>query len=138
MLWTDPFTPLLAQFTRQAGFLPVGDLAVSESDLVLTLDLPGLTPEDVVIEVQGGELTVRGERTRPQVDDGASYVYAQRPFGAFAHHVALPQGVEPERITASMHNGVLTLIVPKPEAIKPKTIAIGATKEDRQLQSATA
>lgn len=71
MLWTDPFTALLAQFTRQAGFLPVGDLAVSD----------------------------------------------------------IPQGVEPDGITASMHNGVLTIIVPKPEAIKVRTIAIGA-KED--------
>lgn len=38
MLWTEPFTPLLTQFRRQAGFLAVGDLSVSDSDLVLTLE----------------------------------------------------------------------------------------------------
>lgn len=138
MLWTDPFAPLLAQFTRQAGFLPAGDLSVSESDLVLTLDLPGLTPDDVVIEAQDGELTVRGERKRPEPQDGVSYVYAQRPYGAFEHRIGLPQGVDPEAITAAMENGVLSLIVPKPEAVKPKQVTIGTSKEDRQLESANA
>lgn len=72
MLWTDPFAPLPTQFTRQAGFLPVGDLSVSDSELVLALDLPGLTPADLSIEVQGTELTVRGERKRPEAEQGTT------------------------------------------------------------------
>ena len=136
MLLTGPFASLLVQ---PAAFVPVGDLSVSESDLVLTLDLPGLTPEDLSIEVQDSELTVRGERKRPEVGEGTSYVYAQRPFGAFEHHIQIPQGVDPAAITASMENGVLSLIVPKPEPLKPKRIAIGsgaAAAEDRQLEEA--
>ena len=144
MLWTDPFAPLLSQFTRQAGFLPVGDLSVSDTELVLALDLPGLTPEDLSIEVQGTQLTVSGERTRPEIEEGASYLYAQRPFGGFEYRVQIPEGVDPDSITASMENGVLSLIVPKPAPLQPKRIAIGskqqeelgATEEDRQLEPA--
>lgn len=145
MLWTDPFAPLLTQFTRQAGFLPLGDLSVTDSDLVLTLDLPGLAPEDLSIEVQGSELTVRGERKRPAAEEGASYLYAQRPFGAFEHRIQIPETVDPDSLTASLENGVLSLIVPKPEPLQPKRIAIGskqeelgATEEDRQLEPAAA
>lgn len=143
MLWTDPFAPLLTQFTRQAGFLPVGDLAVSDTELVLALDLPGLTPEDLSIEVQGTQLTVSGERKRPAAEEGASYLYAQRRFGGFEYRVQIPEGVDPESITASMENGVLSLIVPKPEPLQPKRIAIGSqqeelgtTEEDRRLEPA--
>ena len=136
MLWSVPLAPLRA--LPPAAFLPAADLSVSESDLVLTVDLPGLAPEDVSIEVQDGELTVRGERTRPAVAEGTAYIYAQRPVGGFEHRIRIPQGVDPAGITASMRNGVLSLIVPTPEPPKPKRIAIGSgsAAEDRRLEEA--
>ncbi len=131
MLWT---APLVTQFTRSAAFLPAADLAVSESDLVLTLDLPGLTAEDLEIEVRNDELTVRGERKPREAQDGASYVYAQRPFGTFEHRIQLPGGVDADSITASMEHGVLSLIIPKP--VKERaTIPIGSGTEQRQLET---
>lgn len=138
MLWADPYAQRLSQRQRTAAFVPMADLAVSESDFVLTLDLPGLTPADLAIDVQGGELTVRGERKRPQLEEGTSYAYAQRPFGAFEHRIGLPTGVDPAAITASMKNGVLSLIVPKPERLKPHRIEIGSNDEERQLEPAAA
>lgn len=137
MLWTDAFAPLFVQ-SRRAAFVPAADLTVSESDLVLTLDLPGLTAEDLAIEVQDTQLTVRGERARPQAAEGTAYVYAQRPFGAFEHRIQIPQGVDPDAITASMRDGVLSLIVPKPEPLKPKRISIGAAARQEQLEPAAA
>jgi HSP20 family protein len=136
MLWADPYSQRLTQLHRTAAFVPMADLAVSDADVVLTLDLPGLTPEDVSIDVQDGQLTVRGERKRPQVGNGTSY--AQRPFGAFEHRIGLPTGVDPAAITASMKDGVLSLIVPKPERLKPQRISIGSKDEERQLEPAMA
>ena len=135
MLWT---APLLTQFTPTAAFLPAADLAVSESDLVLTLDLPGLTAEDLSVEVHNDELTVRGERKPREAGDGTSYVYAQRPVGVFEHRVQIPSGVDVDNITASMEHGVLSLIVPKPEPLKPKKIEIGSKTEERELEAASA
>ena len=138
MLWTEPFAPLLTQLNRSAAFVPAADLSVSERDIVLTVDLPGLTADDLSIDVRGGELTVRAERKRPQGDEGASYVYALRPFGVFEHRIQIPKDVDPDTITASMQNGVLSLIVPKPEPVKPKKIAVGSKHEERELEAAPA
>jgi len=137
LLWTDPLAPFFSHMPRVAAFMPAVDVTVSEGDLVLTLDLPGLTADDVSIELLDGHLTVRGERKRPQPSDGSSWVHAERPFGAFERRIAVPKGVDADRITASMDNGVLSLIVPKPERLKPKTIGIASATDQAQLEPAT-
>ena len=137
MFWTDPFAPFMAQMNR-AAFLPAADVTVSESDMVLTMDLPGLTADDLDIQLVDGYLSVKGERRRPDVGSGARWAHAERAFGGFERRVKLPDGVDPDRITASMDNGVLSLIVPKPEVMKPKTITIGTGSQQRELETATA
>ncbi len=120
MLWTDPFdalfAPLGAVGQRPAAFMPPTDLAVSGGDLVLTMDLPGLRAEDVAIEVRDGHLVVRGERRRPEVAEGTSFAHAERTFGRFERRLKLPDGVDPDTVTASMDEGVLSLIVPQARA----------------------
>lgn len=138
MIWTNGFAPLLTQFSRPAAFLPAADLLVSGSDVVLTLDLPGLTSDDVSIEMQGTQMTVRGVRRRPELQEGTTYACAQRPFGGFEHRIELPEGVDPESISASMEHGVLSLIVPKPEPAKPRRIAVETKEVDRELEPAAA
>jgi HSP20 family protein len=130
----DPFAPL---FTRGSAFPAPADVIVGEGDLLLTMDLPGLTAEDLEIELVDGYLTVRGERRRPEVGDGKAFAHAERPFGRFERRFKVPDGVDPDAIMARMDNGVLSLIVPKPERLKPKTIAIG-TGEQRELETASA
>lgn len=138
MLFNDPFTPLISQFSRPSAFLPPADVTISESDLVLTLDLPGLTAGDVSIELLGGHLVVRGERRRSESADGATWAHSERAFGRFERRIKVPDGVDADSITANMENGVLSLIVPKPERLKPKTITIGDAGHQRQLETATA
>lgn len=138
MLWTDPFAPIFTQVPRTATFLPPADVTVSEGDLVLTLDLPGLAADDVSIELVDGVLTVRGERTRPQPAEGTSWVHSERAFGSFERRIAVPKGVDADAIMASMDNGVLSLIVPKPERLKPKPIAIASGADRAELEPATA
>ena len=69
----DPFTPLFAR-THATAFTAPADVTVGENDLVLTMDLPGLTAEDLDIELVDGALSVRGERRRPEVGEGKSFV----------------------------------------------------------------
>ena len=138
MLMFDPFAPLFARPTDRSGaFLPPADVTVGETNLVLTLDLPGLTSEDVELEVVDGQLFVRGERKRPEPVEGAVWAHSERGFGAFERRIGLPRGVDLDAITASMDNGVLSLIVPKPVKAK-KTIAIGSGDGQRQLEGSTA
>jgi HSP20 family protein len=138
MLFSDPFSLVTSQLTRPAAFVPAADVAVGDDDLVLTMDVPGLTSDDLTIEVEDNVLTVRGERKRPDVDEGMAWVHAERPFGAFERRVTVPQGVDADRVTAGLVDGVLSLIVPKPERMKPKAITIGTGTEQKQLETAAA
>ena len=131
----DPFAPL---FTRAGAVKPPADVIVGESDLLLTMDLPGLTANDLDIELLDGYLSVRGERRRPEVGEGKAFARSERPFGRFERRLRVPEGVDPDSILARMDNGVLSLIVPKPERLKPKSIAIGTGSEQRELETVTA
>jgi len=136
----DPFVPLssMLQPTTRTGFLAPADVAVSENDVLLTMDLPGLTADDLHIEALDGQLIVRGERRRPELSEGSRWAHAERTFGRFERRIQLPHDIDAEAITASMDNGVLSLIVPKPEALKPRTITIGSGQEQAQLATSTA
>jgi HSP20 family protein len=138
MLLSDPFTPMFSAFGRPGAFLPAADVTVSEGDVVLTMDLPGLTPEDLDIQFLDGYLVVRGERRRPQVADGVTWMHSERTFGSFERRIRLPEGVDADRIAATMVNGVLSLIVPKPERLKPRQITIDSHGEQRELETASA
>ena len=133
----DPFGTMFGSVGR-AGFFPAVDVTVGEHDLVLTMDLPGFTTDDVQIELLDDHLVLRGERKRPQVAEGSRWALTERPFGSFERRIRLPQGVDPDAVTASMDNGVLSLIVPKPEVLKPRTIAIGSPTRQRELEPSTA
>jgi HSP20 family protein len=133
MMLFDPFAPLIP---RTGAFLAPVDVAVGERDVVLTFDLPGLKADDLDIQVLDRELVVRGERTRPNLGERGAWAHAERPFGAFERRIQLPDGVDADAITANMDAGVLSLIVPKPERLTPKSIQIGGGAQ-RELETST-
>jgi HSP20 family protein len=137
----DPFVtfnPLFQPVAARAGFWPHADVTVGDNDMVLTMDLPGLTADDLDLEVLEGQLIIRGERRRPELAEGTQWALTERSFGRFERRIGLPKGVDADAITASFDNGVLSLIVPKPEALKPRTIQIGTGTEQRRLETANA
>jgi HSP20 family protein len=69
--------------------------------------------------------------------EGVNLAHRERSFGRFERFVRVPDGVDPEAITASIDNGVLSLIVPKPERMKPRQISIGVASERREIEPAT-
>ena len=137
MLAFDPLAPFDTVFGRSATFVPPVDVTMSKSDLVITLDVPGLAPESLDIEVLDGHLLVRGERTRPELTGDATWTHAERAFGRFERRIKLPQGVDPDAITANFEHGVLSLVVPKPERMKPRRITIGDGSERKELAGST-
>ena len=134
MLLFDPFAPL---HPRTGAFLAPVDVAVGEKEVVLTFDLPGLTQEDLDLHVFDTRLVLRGSRARGELQDGMSFAHVERPSGPFDRTVQLPEGVDPDAITATMHDGVLTLVVPKPERLAPRNIAIEGG-EPKQLTGSAA
>jgi len=138
MLWTAPLAPHAAQIRRTA-FLPPADITVGEHDLVLTMDVPGLTADDLEIQLVDGQLSVRGERRPAEVAAGTRWARRERAFGRFERRLKLPDGADPDLITATVDNGVLSLIVPKPERLQPRTISIdsGGPGHQRELGTET-
>lgn len=97
----------------QSFFAPACDVQETDRHYLLSFDLPGLTKEDVKIELDDHDLVVRGERKEEhEAGEGKSYT-RERFFGAFERRFTLPQSVNPDEIEASYENGVLEIAVPK-------------------------
>jgi|SRR5581483_8668786 len=106
-------------------WIPAMDLVETDDHLVLRGDLPGLTEDDVNIEIRDNVLTVSGERKAEHEDRGEGYHRVERAFGSFSRSLSLPQGVDPEKVDASFKNGVLEVRIPKPAEAKPTRVQIG-------------
>lgn len=105
-------------------WVPAMDLLETEDHFVLRADLPGMTQEDVRIEVEDRTLTVAGERKAEHEANGEGYYRLERATGAFSRTLTLPDGVDAEGIGARFVNGVLEVRIPKPEERKPRRVAI--------------
>jgi HSP20 family protein len=110
--------------TTPRRWIPAMDLVETDDHFVLKADLPGLAEGDVNLEVEDNVLTVSGERQAEHEDKREGYVRVERSYGAFRRSLTLPEGIDPERVTASFDKGVLEVRIPKPEERKPRRVAI--------------
>lgn len=120
-------------------WVPAMDLLETDDRFVLRADLPGMTQDDVSIELQDGTLTVSGERKAAHEEQSQGWMRVERAFGTFSRSLSLPEGTDPDAVTASFENGVLEVQIPKPEKRMPRKIAIDVggreAPSDKQLAS---
>jgi HSP20 family protein len=100
------------------------DVYGTENEFVVEAAVPGASPDDVSITVEGETLTISGEI--PERLENVEYIYGERFHGKFLRTLRLNAPIDVDRIEATFENGVLTLVLPKMEAAKPKQIAIKA------------
>src|SRR4051794_37336998 len=127
----EPFAPLFGGTPR--AFVPPADLVVTDDDVTVVMDVPGFKHDELTIELLGDALTVRGQRAVPYEPAGEgrrTWQRLERGFGRFERSIQVPKGLDPDRIDASLTDGVLTLHLPKPEAVKPRRIAIAPATQD--------
>jgi len=120
----DVFRPF--RWTPGAGdgpALPL-DVTTSADELVVEAALPGIKPEDVEITVENGTLTIAGKTADERPAEDGSYLVQEIRRGSFSRSVTLPNGLEPDKATATFEHGVLTLRIPKAEQLKPRQIRI--------------
>jgi HSP20 family protein len=119
---------------REQGrrWVPPVDLVEAEDHFVLKADLPGLSEEDVSVEVQDGTLTISGERSAEHETKGEGYHRVERAFGTFSRSLTLPRGIDADRVSAEFDKGVLEVRIPKPEEQKPHRVEIGGAEVDGQ------
>ncbi|MCD6290379.1 MAG: Hsp20/alpha crystallin family protein [Anaerolineae bacterium] len=106
---------------EQEWRLPV-DAYTTPEEVVIIASIPGVEPDDVEITLEGETLTIRGEIPGPV--ENVNYVLQERTYGKFSRTLTLNVPVDPDKAEATFQNGVLTLRIPKAEAIRPKVIKV--------------
>jgi HSP20 family protein len=107
---------------RERPFRLPLDVYTTPEEIVINASLPGLTPDEVDIVIEGDTLTIRGQ-LRPPLEN-VEYLFQERAYGAFSRTLTLNVPVEADKAEAAFENGVLTLTLPKAEATKPKVIKV--------------
>ena len=107
-----------------AVWAPRTDLSETDDAFRIRLDVPGMTKDDITINLQNNTLTVSGERTSERTDEGEEYVRVERAFGNFHRTFTLPNAVDRENVEAAYEDGVLTIHVPKTEESTRRQIEI--------------
>ena len=128
-------SPMLAHalglHARQQGndrtataWAPALDISERKDAYLVTVELPGLKPEDLDITMEDGLLTIQGERQFAHDSSEQQFHRVERRYGAFRRSITLPAHVMAEGIQASFEDGVLQILVPKAEEAKPKRIQV--------------
>lgn len=102
---------------EEKDFAPDCDIVESEDEFKILLDLPGLSKKEIGISLKNSVLTVKGER-EISIDEDEEFKRQERRRGAFARAFAVPQNVNAAEVQASFRNGVLTITMPKSEALR--------------------
>jgi HSP20 family protein len=140
---TDPFRSIEQMFddvwrnwpsrfaqtdTTRPMLRPAMDVIEGEKDLTIRVDLPGLSSDDVNVEIDDNTLTVSGEVGDTIEQEGERYHYRERHYGAFQRSMRLPNTLNIDEIEANFENGVLNIVIPKLPQAQPKQIEIKAGK----------
>jgi HSP20 family protein len=113
-----------ARSPEGAGVFPLVNITESQQSYFLRAELPGMQAADLDIQVTGRNVTIAGERRIPSEGSNVKYHRSEREAGIFSRVVGLPGEVDADKAQASMHNGLLTITIPKSEAAKPRQISV--------------
>lgn len=116
------FEPLLAE----PRFLPVFEVKETKASYVFKSDVPGVEEKDIEVTVTPERLTIGGKREEEKRADGETFFMHERAYGAFTRAFALPEGADPEHVTAELKGGVLTVEVAKKPEHAPRKVTVKA------------
>lgn len=107
---------------------PAMDVIESDTSLTVRMDLPGVQPDDVHVEIENNTLTINGEVTQAREEKDQRYTYRERRYGKFQRSLNLPNTLDTDKVEASFENGVLNVVIPKLPQAHPKQISIKTAK----------
>jgi HSP20 family protein len=125
---------------KEAGaraWAPALDIAERNDAYVVTVEVPGVKPEELNITLENGVLTISGERRFETETKEEQFHRIERRYGAFRRSVTLPDRVTADAVEASFEDGLLQVVVPKAEEAKPKRIEIRAGRPSVEGTSST-
>ena len=107
-------------------WMPAVDIREEQERFVLYADIPGVNPQDIEVQMDKGMLTIKGERRSEETLETESFSRIERRHGSFHRRFALPDSADADGITASGHNGVLQIVIPKRPEKTPRRIQVGS------------
>lgn len=125
--WPGLMDPLRGLGERVAEFFaPSADASATDERYEINVELPGVKPDDIHVEVHDNVLTVRGEKRETREEKGKTWYFSERRFGSFSRSFRLPPDVQADDVEATTNDGVLTLSIPKPKpgAHAPRRIEV--------------
>ncbi len=108
----------------ESAATPAINIVENENQTVIVAELPGVQKEDVKLSVEKDILTIRANRKSNALPEKATWLRNEISTGDFNRSVRLPKGADSEKMTAELTNGILKVVVPKAEAVKPREIRI--------------
>lgn len=141
LMRSDPFRDVdrlaeqLLGSGRTARWMPM-DVYRSGDHFVLHLDLPGVDPASVDVQVQDEVLTVKAVRPERSTD-GVQYLVSERPTGEFTRQLVLGNALDVDKVAATYDAGVLTITIPVAETAKPRRIQVASTGSPRVIEGRT-
>lgn len=100
------------------------DVYQTENDIVIKSTIAGVKPEDLDVSINNDMVTIKGERKNEEIVENGNYYYQECYWGGFSRSVLLPVDVVPEKVDASLKNGILTIRLPKADTTKTKKIQV--------------
>ncbi len=128
-LWDTFFEEMpLSRLARREEWpnkwLPTLDLAETKNEFVVKAEVPGMSPKDIDISLNGGVLSIRGEKKQEKEEKEENYHFVERSYGSFSRTIRLPGDVQSDKIKAAYKDGVLRISLPKSEESKRKEVKI--------------
>jgi HSP20 family protein len=122
----DPFREIapMAAADRSIDFDAAFEVKETKEGYLFKADVPGIKESDLTISLTGNRLTVSGKREAEKQQEHETYFSYERTYGSFARAFTLPEGIDAEKVNASLKDGVLTILVPKVPQAQPKKVAI--------------
>jgi len=127
-LFEDSFVRSSGLFPTLRAEAPAVDMYQTDKEVVVKASLPGMKAEDVEISVTGDMLTLKGEHREEHEVNEENYFRKEMRCGSFVRSLEIPVPVKVEKAEAVFEDGVLTLTLPKTEAVQPKAIKVKSAK----------
>jgi HSP20 family protein len=116
--------PKLSADPMAAAWVPAIDIRDDDKHVTLTAEIPGVKREDIKIDVNGNQLTLRGEKKYEKTEKKVNYWHREASYGSFMRQITLPVEVDAEHTEAKVHDGVLEVRLPKVTTTKTKSIKV--------------
>lgn len=111
-------------YSSKTGVFPAVNLYEDNDHLYLSAELPGVEAKDVEITVEEESLIIKGRRNIPREGDEVSYHRREREEGEFNRKISLPVRIDSAKVSAEAKDGILRVVMPKAEEVKPRKIQI--------------